>query len=86
MIRLVAIWDDGSPDEELGVFSTEEEAREFANSHDYMSNPFTREHVDFEFLPHKEWKEPDWWGKCCCYRPGWLGYKGHDDSCCPYRD
>jgi hypothetical protein len=28
--------------------------------------------------------EPDWWGKCKCWRPGWL--EGHDDPKCEFRD
>ncbi len=29
--------------------------------------------------------DPDWWGKCCCYRPGWLGGR-HDDPDCEFRE
>lgn len=28
-------------------------------------------------------KDPDWWGKCCCYRPVWLGGP-HDDPNCEF--
>lgn len=28
--------------------------------------------------------EPDWWGRCKCWRPGWL--EGHDDPKCEFRD
>jgi hypothetical protein len=28
-------------------------------------------------------KRPDWWGKCCCWRPGWMGHR-HDDYRCEF--
>jgi hypothetical protein len=28
-------------------------------------------------------KDPDWWGKCRCWRPGWMG-QPHDDPNCEF--
>lgn len=51
MFKLIATWDDGEPDEEIGTYTSKEEAWNAANNHEYMSNPFCREHVDFIVIP-----------------------------------
>jgi len=45
--RLIARWDDGCPAEVIGDFDKREDAENVEKNHEYMCNPFMREHVEF---------------------------------------
>jgi hypothetical protein len=45
--RVIFTFDDGDT-EEIGDFDTEAEAEDTANFHEYMCNPFMREHCEYK--------------------------------------